>query len=148
MSNQYDKPGATAANITQTNNTDAYLTTYLGACQLGIANDTGLLIYKDKDLVVRRSTANRIAICRTVSSGPVTVLYADEQIVATSGTFTVLLPAATGSGRTLDFSDQGAGIITITASGSDKINGDATKVLTQFCNITIRDYSTAHWCIV
>ena len=58
MANQYDKPGATPANITQINNTAADLATNIGICQLGIGNDLGILVYKDKDSVVRRSLSS------------------------------------------------------------------------------------------
>jgi hypothetical protein len=49
MGNQYTEPDSTETHITKINNTLADLTANLDVCQMGIANDDGSIVWKDKD---------------------------------------------------------------------------------------------------
>lgn len=56
MVNEYTDADKTADNEwTQPNNAEATVEAGLGACQLGIANDTGRLVYKDKDGTAKKA---------------------------------------------------------------------------------------------
>lgn len=70
----------------------------------------------------------------TLISAAYTIAPLDQYIeMSTSGTsYAVTLPAATGSGRPLTFKKITSGqTITITAAGSDKIDGAATLAMKQ-----------------
>jgi hypothetical protein len=66
----------------------------------------------------------------TVSSGPYTVLATDEYIYIPSGTFAVnMIPCLDASSAWLIVDNDGSGTITVTANGTDTINGAATLIL-------------------
>ena len=70
------------------------------------------------------------------------------QADATAGAFAVTLPAASGTGAVLTIKkiDSSANAVTITAAGSDKIDGAATAALsTQYKSFTIVDAAAAVW---
>jgi hypothetical protein len=64
-----------------------------------------------------------------------------------ANTFTITLPAASiGPGREYIIKNSGTGIITVAASGSQRIDGEATQSLNQLDAITIVSTST-NWII-
>lgn len=77
------------------------------------------------------------------------VLSTDELIVCNkSSAFTVTLPVASGSGRTLEISNINTGTITIDGNNSDTIDGETTQSLLQYESVILIDYSANAWVIV
>ena len=81
----------------------------------------------DPDAVQTLINANNKFIHRTVTEAD-TVLVTDELLLC-SGTFPLTLPAATGTEEAYIVKNTGTGVITVTAAGSDLIDGLATKVI-------------------
>ena len=69
-----------------------------------------------------------------------TALTTDDTIIASSGTFTITLYAASGnSGRTLNIKNAGTGVITIDANASETIDGALTQTISaQYTNLQLR----------
>ena len=84
----------------------------------------------------------------TLVSATYTALNTDSTIVATSGTFTLTLMAATGSGRILTVKNMGAGTVTVDGNSTDIIDGSLTKALTNIHGITIQDFASGQWLII
>jgi len=77
-----------------------------------------------------------------------TVLLTDNIVDCTSGTFTVNLPTAVGyEGLTFTIKNSGTGLITVDPNGSQTIDGDTTKILTQYDSMTIVS-NNANWIII
>jgi hypothetical protein len=74
MGNQYTKPDSVEVNVTRINNTEADLAANLGACQIGVANDTHALVFKNSSSSTYACRMNKI------SDG----LDADETVSATA----------------------------------------------------------------
>lgn len=108
-------------------------------------------------LRVGGSTNSGIATFANVTSiddgdSPYTVVANDSSIRCdtTSGSITVNLPAATGSGRTLNIKKlASANTVTVDGNSSDTIDGGTTAVLTtQYESITIQDVASNTWDIL
>ena len=69
-----------------------------------------------------------------------TALTTDDTIIASSGTFTITLYAASGnSGRTLNIKNAGTGVITIDANASETIDGALTQTISaRYTNLQLR----------
>jgi hypothetical protein len=73
------------------------------------------------------------------------VKLADE-VIRCDGTFTVTLPAATGSGVAYCIKNIGTGVITVDGAGADTIDGQLTQTLdNQYDTITVLDVATGIW---
>ena len=75
------------------------------------------------------------------------VLDTDEE-VRCDGTFTVTLPAATGSALGYAIKNIGTGTITLAAAGSDTIDGEATQTILTLDAITVVDADAGVWDIL
>ena len=89
----------------------------------------------------------------TISSTPYPVASSDfnDDCNASGVAIAIDLPAATGSGRALTFKkiDSSANACTLTASGTDKIDGAATKALSsQYVGVSLRDEASGVWDVV
>jgi hypothetical protein len=71
-----------------------------------------------------------------------------DDVIRASGTFAVNLPAATGTGKVYHIKNIGVGTITVTPNGSDKIDGDSSKTLSQYTSIMLVDGAAAAWDIL
>jgi hypothetical protein len=81
-----------------------------------------------------------------ISSGPYTVQPTNECVVVTgSNSFTVFLPPATGSGRTLWIKTVDTGTITVDGNGSDTIDDSLTQTLLQYDSLMVCDYVVNKW---
>lgn len=77
-----------------------------------------------------------------------TALTTDDVIEITANTFTLSLYTAVGnSGKTLIISNQGTGVVTVDADGSQTINGSLTKSLNQYDSLKIVSNGT-NWIII
>jgi hypothetical protein len=81
-----------------------------------------------------------------------TVLATDHHIVGdpTTASFSVNLPAATGTGRELIVSNAaGSGnTVTVEPDGSEVIDADSNVILSDWASITIHDIATGIWKII
>lgn len=103
-----------------------------------------VLVYKDSTGSNKTITAQNFAnsvrdlmdkkLTVTVVSGSVTLDGDDEFIVANSGAvFTITLPdSADFPGKPFYISNKGAGTVTVAATGTDTIAGDASIELAQY----------------
>ncbi len=76
-----------------------------------------------------------------------TVLDTDD-VVRCNGTFTVTLPAATGSGALYIIKNIDTGIITLDGNGTDTIDGSLTQTITSLCWLTVLDVASGKWDIL
>ena len=84
---------------------------------------------------------------------PYTVLATDGTIRCdcASGVVSVVLPAATGSGRVLNVKkiDASANAVTVTPDGAETIDGETTQVIDgQYDNMQIQDAAAGAWDII
>jgi hypothetical protein len=103
----------------------------------GIQGETGIIGLSELVLPTRR-----------VSSGPDTVLDSDVVVIATDGTFTINLPAATGSGRVLYIKSASTGVITVDGDSFDTMDGSTDLTLAQYDSLNIIDYYLNQWAIL
>lgn len=94
-----------------------------------------------------------IARTITVSETPYTALADDYTLRCNcaGGALTVYMPAASGSGRILNIKklDSSANAVTVTADGSDTIDGAATQTVSgQYDNMQIQDGAAGEWDII
>ena len=143
---QLDTPDTGTAHYVITTPDNAQYTVYL---ETGAAVDlvtlltiAGTAVAQD-DLQTLLDAAEVFDIT-TVSSGPYAVLATDDEI-RFNGTFTVTLPAATGSGRPLALKNIGTGTITITPDGTDTIDGFSSVYLYQRGGYGLIDGATGRW---
>ena len=77
-----------------------------------------------------------------------TILLTDDVIECTANTFTVTLPTAVGiTGRFYDIKNNGAGVITLAADGSETIDGLATQTIGTMGNLTPMSNGT-NWILI
>jgi hypothetical protein len=128
------------------------LTVSGGASIAGTTNVTGSLSstagFTTTDLVASSTlTFQHVAVYSTFTAGSALTFLCD----ATSGAMSANLPAASGqNGRVYIFKkvDSSANAVTVTAAGSDKIDGAGTKVLTaQYSTVGLHCDGTAWWII-
>jgi hypothetical protein len=82
----------------------------------------------------------------TVITTPYTVTATDTLVVINRATATIVnLPASAGLGRQLSIANIGVGTVTVTASGANTIDGDATQELWQWDTMVIKDYTLGYW---
>ena len=89
-----------------------------------------------------------LAVAVTSKTANYTATIADDVIVCTSGTFTVTLPAATGSGKVLTIKNAGVGTITVDGNASETIDGNLTQSVSTTTAMQIVDYATGLWAII
>lgn len=92
----------------------------------------------------------KVPIIANKTTSPYTATSSDYYVPvdATSGAFTLNLPAATGSGAMLIIEkvDSSANAVTVTRAGSDTINGASTVSLAaQWNSVTLLDRASASW---
>jgi len=81
----------------------------------------------------------------TTVSGDHTV-NSEDALIRCNGTLTISLPASRGSGQLLYIKNVGTGVVTISPSGADTIDGQASLLLNmQYQGNTICDGSTGNW---
>ena len=73
------------------------------------------------------------------------VILASDEYIRCNGTFTVTLPAATGSGSPYIVKNVGSGTITVAATGSDLIDGAASVTLSSMVRYGFIDAAAATW---
>ena len=74
------------------------------------------------------------------------VVDQDDEVIRCDGTFTVTLPAATGSGVAYCIKNIGTGVITVDGAGSETIDGELTQTLNnQYDTITVLDVAAGIW---
>jgi hypothetical protein len=72
-----------------------------------------------------------------------------KPLILANGTFTVTLPAATGSGSTFWIKNIGTGLVTIDAGSGKKIDGAQTAQLaSQYESVQIFDGASNNWYVV
>jgi hypothetical protein len=76
-----------------------------------------------------------------------TVLTTDD-VVLCNGTFTVTLPAATGSGKVHNIKNIGTGLITLEGNLEDVIDGELNQTIYQWENIQVVDGAANTWYIL
>lgn len=77
-----------------------------------------------------------------------TILSTDWQIEATTGTFTQPLPTAVGiAGKIYSIKNSGTGVITVSTTSSQTIDGSLTQPLHQWENLTVMSNGT-NWIIL
>jgi len=76
-----------------------------------------------------------------------TLTYADNQIIVTSGTFTIYLPSAVGhDNEVFAIKNIGTGTITIDANSTETMDGELTQEIWQWDNMVIKAYN-GNWII-
>lgn len=118
-----------------------------GSERIRVANST-TTIYND--LVVNddlRNAARRVKNVATASSGPVTLGATDHIHIATSGTYTVSLPAVGTTGAEYTVKNAGSGVVTVDADSSETIDGALSVDLNQYDSITVIDNGT-EWSVL
>lgn len=81
-------------------------------------------------------------------TGTATLDVTNNFVVATANSFTINLPTAVGiTGRTFFIKNNGTGVITIDANGSEKIDGELTIELSQRYSSVIIFSDGANWLI-
>jgi hypothetical protein len=73
------------------------------------------------------------------------VIEAEDEVILCDGTFAVTLPAATGSGKPYLVKNIGTGMITLTAAGSDLIDGAATQTIIASDRMAVIDAVSGKW---
>ena len=76
-----------------------------------------------------------------------TILSTDDVILC-NGTFTITLPASTGSGKVYNVKNIGTGITTLEGNLSETIDGELNISLDQYEGVTIIDSGTGVWYIL
>lgn len=87
--------------------------------------------------------ANKILAIKNVNN--TYVVLSSDNLVRCTGTFSVTLPDATGSGNSYTIYNYGVGVITIDGDGGDTINGDLTYTLNASCYVTVVDVAAGAW---
>lgn len=109
---------------------------------------------KEKRLRKREENASAVAIPVTrdiiLCSGlyNVTTFFNDKIIVCGSAVgFPVIFPYAVGSGKMIIVKNFGVGTVTVTASGTDLIDGSATQPVYTNEGIIFSDYGVGNWLV-
>jgi len=71
--------------------------------------------------------------------------YIVEALIKGETNYNLLLPSATGSGKTIRVSNKRSAALTITATAGQFIDADAVISLAQFEYATLVDYDTGKW---
>jgi hypothetical protein len=87
------------------------------------------------------------ALTVTTQTTTYNILVTDD-LIRCNGTFTVALPAATGTGKPYTIKNVGSGLITIDGNGSDTIDGSLTQSLLSLESLTLVDSATGVWDII
>ena len=112
-----------------------------------VADNPTFYTYVDQDVTNGASPIFKKPFS-TAATGPVTLDNTDHVFVASAGTFTVNLPAASGNtGREYIVQNSGAGVITVDGNASETVNGSTTQTLNQWESVTIVCDGT-NWVIV
>lgn len=83
------------------------------------------------------------------TSTPLTVSETSDLVVCNSAVAMVVnLPEAAGSGRRLYVKNINTGVVTVTPSGTDTIDGSATQAIYQYECVLICDYYSGLWVIL
>ena len=72
----------------------------------------------------------------------------DDVLIRCTGTWTLTLPPATGSGKVYYIKHKNAGKVTVAADGSDTIDGVATQQVIFNNSLTIVDGASGEWDII
>jgi hypothetical protein len=84
---------------------------------------------------------------RAISSAT-TITATDYQINVTSGTFTQPLPTAVGAqGKQYAIKNSGTGVVTVSCSGAQTIDGETTQTVDQYENLIVVS-NNANWLII
>ena len=101
---------------------------------------------EDDISVVAAPIVRDIVLCTSVYS--VTNFYNDRIIVCNSPVaFPVIFPSATGSSKIIIVKNFGAGTITVTAKGTDLIDGNSTQEVYTDEGIIFVDYQNGMWLV-
>jgi hypothetical protein len=107
----------------------------------------GDTFYFDGTYWIRRPINTQNYTIQTGSS--YSVQSKDNYIIANNGTsISILLPAATGSGRAINIKNIGVGNATIDGNGSDTIDDELTQILYQWEGFQIVDYVSNKWMVL
>lgn len=72
----------------------------------------------------------------------------DDALIRCTGTFTLTLPASTGSGKVYYIKHRNPGKVTVAADGSDTIDGSASQQVIFNNSLTIVDGASGEWDII
>lgn len=86
-----------------------------------------------------------LTVASPVAAYPVGI---NDDVVLANGTFTVTLPAATGSNRILCVKNISVGTITLAAAGVDLIDGVGSQPISALCALVILDGAVGLWNIL
>ena len=99
-------------------------------------------------LAVSKLTGGGYKITVVSKTTTYTALATDD-LIRCSGTFTVTLPAATGTGKLLYIKNTGTGVVTVDADGAEVIDGQLTQIITvQYDSMLICDAASGIWNIL
>lgn len=76
------------------------------------------------------------------------IIQAGDEVILCNGTFTVTLPAATGSGVVYLVKNIGTGTITLAAAGGETIDGEASQTIYNNEFIPVIDAAAAVWYVI
>ena len=110
--------------------------------------ETGFLVRgnADTEIVGTLSVGRGLKYSITNISDAYTGLTTDQYIRCSGSTYTVKLPAATGSGKLLMFKSLASGTITLEAATSEYIDQLATKdITTAFSSLKLIDAAVGQW---
>jgi hypothetical protein len=99
---------------------------------------------------LRPSWKTFVASVRVAVKGIAYLLNVNDDLVVfdSAAAVAATLPKATGSGKEFMVKSIGVGVITVTADGTETIDGDVTQPLNQWEAIHIVDYAAGKWVIV
>lgn len=99
-----------------------------------------------QDAVQTLIDANNV-LTMVSTTGTYTVLASDD-LVRCNGTFTVTLPAASGSGAMYCIKNVGTGVITLDGNAAETIDGAATQTISSLGWMTVVDAASGAWDIL
>jgi hypothetical protein len=99
-----------------------------------------------QDVIQTIIDAANTAVVRTVTQA--TQIVTGDQIILANGTFAVTLPPATGTLRAYAVKNIGTGIITVTRTGSDTIDGMVTVALSPLDRCSVLDVEPRAWVVL
>jgi hypothetical protein len=118
---------ATDVNATHAHLTDLYATNaYVTNLVLAGTITQVLTVYLDTATV---DSTTSIAVCNKITA------------------FTLTLPAATGSARTIQIKNIGAGVVTVEGNLAETIDDELNQHINQYEGISIVDYAAGKWAI-
>ena len=102
----------------------------------------------DKNVIwLKKLSAVAVETIR-IATNNTTLTTSDQVLVCDKVTaLTVLLPAATGTGKMFRVKNINTGVVTLDGSGAETIDGETTQAINRWDSISVVDYVSGKWAI-